>query len=82
MKCDICQGEYEEKLVARVYKLHKKSVVVEDVPAYVCNICGDTLLRTDVVEAIQEALKNADETREFAPVVRLTTRVAQTIIPG
>ena len=76
MKCDICQGEYKERLVPRVYKLHKKTVVVEDVPAYICTKCGDILLKAEVVEAIQEALKRADYTKEFAPVVRLNLKVA------
>ena len=76
MKCDICQGEYKERLVARAYKLHEKTVVVEDVPVYVCTVCGDILLKVEVAEAIQAALKTADETKEFAPVVRLSLKVA------
>ena len=76
MKCDICQGEYKERLTPRAYNLHKKTVVVADVPAYVCTVCGDTLLKAEVVEAIQEALKTADRSKEFAPVVRLNLRVA------
>ena len=50
--------------------------MVENVPAYVCTVCGDTLLRAEVVEAIQEALKTADDSKEFAPVVRLNLKVA------
>lgn len=76
MKCQICNGRYEERLITRTYRRDGKIIVVDDVPAEVCNLCGDTLLRPETVELIQEALKGAEEAEEFAPVIRLPRKVA------
>ena len=76
MKCQICDGEYEECLIARAYRRDGKVIVVDDVPAEVCNQCGDILLRPETVELIQDALANAEQAEEFAPVVHLPRRVA------
>ncbi len=76
MKCQICEGEYEERLIARAYRRDGKVIVVDDVPAEVCGQCGDTLLKPGVVEDIQEALAKAEDAKEFAPVVHLSRKVA------
>lgn len=76
MKCQICDGSYEERLITRTYRRDGRIIVVDDVPAEVCNLCGDTLLRPETVELIQEALKRAEEAEEFAPVIHLPRKVA------
>lgn len=76
VKCQMCEGRYEERLVARVYRRDGKVIVVDDVPAEVCNLCGDTLLKPETVERVQEALAKAEEAKEFAPIVHLSRRVA------
>lgn len=76
MKCQSCEGEYEERLIARAYRRDGKVIVVDDVPAEVCSECGDTLLKPETVEGIQEALATAEEAEEFAPVVHLSGKVA------
>ena len=76
MKCQFCDGRYEERLIARAYRRNGKVIVVDDVPAEVCHLCGDTLLMPETVELIQEALSKAAEAKEFAPVVHLPRKVA------
>jgi len=76
MKCQICDGEYEERLIARAYRRDGKVIVVVDVPAEGCDRCGDILLQPDVVELIQATLAKAEQAEEFAPVVHLPRRVA------
>ena len=76
MKCQICEGQYEQQLIARAYRRDGKVIVVDDVPAEVCKQCGDTLLKPETVELIQSALAEADKTKEFAPVVHLPRKVA------
>ena len=76
MKCQVCEGTYEERLITRAYRRDGKVVVVDDVPAEVCNLCGDTLLQPETVELIQTALAKADKAKEFAPVVHLPRKVA------
>ena len=43
-------------------------VVIENVPAEVCSICGDTLLKPDTVRRIEEILQHAREPDRTAPV--------------
>jgi YgiT-type zinc finger domain-containing protein len=76
MRCQICEGQYEERLVTRAYRRDGKVIVVDDVPAEVCDRCGDTLLKPETVQDIQKALAEADTAKEFAPVVHLPRRVA------
>lgn len=76
MKCDLCEGEYLERLLVRNYRLHGKTIVIEDVPALVCNRCGDTLIREETVAAIDELLARQTEPQEYAPVYRFPAKVA------
>ena len=76
MKCDLCNGEYREKVVVRNYRRRGKTIVVEDVPALVCDRCGDTLIREETVAAIDELLDKEAEPREYAPVYRFPAKVA------
>ena len=43
MKCDLCPGQYVDELAVVPLKRDRRTVVVEDVPARVCDICGDRL---------------------------------------
>ena len=76
MKCDLCDGEYREKTVVRNYKWRGKTIVVEDVPALVCERCGDTLIQEETIAAIDELLRKKAEPRGYAPVFRFPTKVA------
>lgn len=76
MRCQICDGQYEDRLITRAYRRDGRVVVVDDVPAEVCNLCGDTLLKPETVERIQAALAEADKAEEFAPVIHLSRKVA------
>lgn len=76
MKCDLCEGEYREKVVIRNYRWHGKTIVVEDVPALVCDRCGDTLIQEETIAAIDELLKKEAEPQQYAPVYRFPTKVA------
>ena len=75
MKCQICDGQYEKRRITRTYRRDGKIIVVDDVPAEVCNLCGDTLLKPETVELIQEVLRKAAEATEFAPVLHLPQKV-------
>jgi YgiT-type zinc finger domain-containing protein len=76
LKCQICDGQYEDRLVARAYRRDGKVIVVDDVPVEVCSQCGDVLLKPETVEMIQAALNEAEQAKDFAPVVHLRTQAA------
>lgn len=56
MKCDLCHGEYRKKQITRSYNRRGSTVVIDDIPALVCDQCGDVLLKETTVRAIQELL--------------------------
>jgi len=66
-----CPGEYEEKHITHVVKHHGAVIVLENVPADVCPVCGDVLLSLATVEAIEKMLKNPGAPIRTAPVYQL-----------
>ena len=59
MKCTIqgCPGEYESRTVVHTVKPRGEVVVIDHVPAEVCNVCGDVLLAPETVRRIEALLK-------------------------
>ena len=57
MKCDLCQGEYTRKEITLSFQRQCKTVVVENVPALVCDLCGDTLLSETDVREVEQLLE-------------------------
>jgi YgiT-type zinc finger domain-containing protein len=57
MRCEVCgAGERREKLIRYSLALEDRFVVVEHVPAAVCDHCGETTLTPEVVERLQETV--------------------------
>ena len=59
MKCSIegCPGEYEERRVVHTVRHKGQVIVIDHVPAEVCSVCGDVLLRPETVRHIEELLR-------------------------
>ncbi len=54
--CSFCGGPVQEELVT-VVRLHKgRIIVIEDVPAGVCQQCGERYYRGPVVEDIEQLM--------------------------
>ena len=58
MKCDLCQGEYHETRITLTFHRDGETVVIEDVPAKVCDRCGDTLLSEAVVRQAESLVEH------------------------
>lgn len=57
MKCDVCGvGERQEKLIRYNLQMEEKLIVVEHVPASVCDHCGETTLAPDIVGRLQNMI--------------------------
>ncbi len=58
MKCSIndCKGEYEERKIVHTVRYQGKVVVIDHVPAEVCDVCGDVLLKPETVRKIEKLL--------------------------
>ena len=61
MKCGIegCPGEYEERLIVHTVCHCGQIVVIGHIPAEVCSVCGDVLLRPETVRRIGALLRTA-----------------------
>ncbi|MDP4176581.1 MAG: YgiT-type zinc finger protein, partial [Bacteroidota bacterium] len=64
-----CPGEYEKKLIPHLARTKGNYLLIKDVPAEVCNICGDTLISREVTDKILELVKNA-KPQESIPSMR------------
>lgn len=61
MKCDLCGGAMLEKKTTYTLEIHKRFVMVENVPAKVCQQCGEMLYSPDVVDRLQKTIWNNKE---------------------
>ena len=70
MKCSIrdCPGQYEERKILHTVRHHGQVVVIDGVPAEVCWVCGDVLLKPDTVRRIEAILREAGKPNRTAPV--------------
>ena len=53
-QCALCRGDLEERSIRHIMEYEGRIVVVENVPALVCTQCGETVLRPDVAEKLQQ----------------------------
>ncbi|MBU1661767.1 MAG: YgiT-type zinc finger protein [Chloroflexi bacterium] len=65
MKCNImgCPGEYEERKIAHTICYHGEVLIIDNVPAEVCVVCGDVLLKPNTVREIEVLLQTAHPVR-------------------
>jgi len=55
-KCNICQGKLEQQITTYTQWYQGQLIVIENVPAWVCEQCGETYYDPDVVELIQSTI--------------------------
>lgn len=65
MKCSIkgCPGDYEERTITHTARQEGHVVVIDHVPAEVCNVCGDVLLRPETIRQLESLFKRAKPSR-------------------
>jgi YgiT-type zinc finger domain-containing protein len=65
MKCTLrdCPGTYEAKEIIHSVRHHGEVVVIDHVPALVCDCCGDVLLEPETVRRIESILDSARPVR-------------------
>ncbi len=60
MKCPYCKGELVRKKVTYTATRKGYHLILDDVPAWVCKQCGETLFDEETVDAIQAMLQEMD----------------------
>jgi len=58
MQCSIegCPGTYEERQIVHTVRHQGQVIVIDHVPAEVCSVCGDVLLKPETVRRIEALL--------------------------
>ncbi len=63
-KCSLCNGEVIEERVTVDYRWGDKLLaVLEEVPAGVCQNCGEEYYRAEVVKAMEELAKSKKKSK-------------------
>ncbi len=70
MKCNItgCQGKYESRLIVHTVNYHGEIIIVSDVPAEVCLLCGDTLFSPQTVRQLEKMLQTRKHPAKMVPL--------------
>ena len=70
MKCSItgCPGNYELRKITHTVRHKGQVVVIDHVPAEMCSICGDMLLRSDTVRHIETLLADVSRPTTTVPL--------------
>ena len=71
MKCSIqgCPGEYEQITIAQTFRHNDRTPVIEDIPADVCNVCGDTLFSAETVQSLEQLLASSAKIERTVPAL-------------
>jgi YgiT-type zinc finger domain-containing protein len=66
-----CPGHYELRHITHMVKRGDSVMVLENVPAQVCDLCGDTLLPLSTVETIEAMLQDPGPPVRTVPVYQM-----------
>ena len=66
-KCSVCKGNLKNKKITYTQELEGKVYVVSDVPALVCDQCGEIYLSPDTVDRIQGVIEKGEQ-KKLKPV--------------
>jgi len=61
MECYYCKGDLKEGKVPYFIKRKGYQLVIDNVPAYVCQQCGEHLFREEEVDLIQRIISELEE---------------------
>jgi YgiT-type zinc finger domain-containing protein len=76
-RCDFClEGRLRSQQVREYYRAGKGLVVIEKVPAYVCDKCGERYYDASVAKQMRELAKKGtrNKTKISFPLVRFQER--------
>ena len=58
MKCFMCKGETEQKLVNYLLDVDNRIIIIKEVPANVCKQCGERYFDDDVMENLEKIIED------------------------
>ncbi len=54
MRCALCKGKVKERVITYVQEYRGRVVIIENVPAEVCDNCGEKFLQPAIAKRIQK----------------------------
>ena len=74
MKCSLagCPGTYERRSVHNTVRHRGRVIVIDHVPAEVCDVCGDVVFEPQTVRRIEELLADLPQPQKTAPLYEYT----------
>lgn len=63
-----CSGKYEERQIVHTVRHHGQVIVIDHVPAEVCSVCGDVLLKPETVRRIESLLQTGGHPSRTIPL--------------
>ena len=74
MKCCLegCAGDYKKIEILHTVRYQGQVVVIDNIPAEVCTICGDVLLEPETVQYIEELLGTSSQPAKMVPLYEYT----------
>ena len=68
-KCHFCGGEVSEKKITVDYRWGEKLVtVIKNVPAGVCEVCGEQYFKASIVKAMERVARSKKRPKEMLKV--------------
>ena len=69
-----CPGEYEQREVVRAIRQGNRVIVVEHIPAGVCDVCGDVLFTPETIERLEVLRKTTAPPTSTVPSISLLSQ--------
>ena len=74
--CPLCKGKVTEKKIKLDLWVEGKLIVIEDVPADVCNLCGEEAVSPDISKKIDRLILGQPKSQTVVPVFSLRDSLA------
>ncbi len=76
MKCFMCKGETEKKLVNYLVDIDGTIIIIKQVPANVCVQCGERFFDDDVMENLEKIINEVKKVSMEISIVNYNEKIA------
>lgn len=76
MKCFMCKGETERKLVNYLVDIDNNIIIIKEVPAYVCKQCGERYFDNDVMKNLEKIIDEVKRVSMEISIVNYKEKIA------
>lgn len=76
MTCFMCKGDTESKIKTYVANLDNCVIIIKNVPALVCNQCGEVFYTDEVAEQLERIVDTMEKLVKEVAIVEYSQAVA------